>query len=82
MKIAYMLMTMPKFCGECDFFAYDKCQAIGDEVEDKYKKRDSDCPLRTLPIKKHTDFKGNNHGQMAFEDGWNACLDRIKGETE
>lgn len=79
---AVLVIDMPNNCLECPLHdvEYNYCVANDDAHSNTYiYERESWCPLRLLPEK-----KGNPIYKVVgtYEDGFDACLKEITGETE
>lgn len=89
---AILILDMPIDCEGCDMFFVDKdfkcyrCKAndmvIGDEIV-----RQKWCPLKPLPQKKEVDenhkmAQWNNDCDIAYNAGYNTCLEDILGGKE
>lgn len=80
---AILVIDVPKSCDECPLLRYSNLMKVctpmnkaTDEVE---------CPLKPMPKKKNEEIVIKGHtGEIAeaYQDGWNACIDEITGETE
>lgn len=90
---AILVVDLPKNCGDCPCIHDEmwKCQADKQFREGTYfDGRPSWCPLKPMPEKKNTDkLQGFGNSQILWMDkviyqneGWNACLEEIMGETE
>lgn len=86
---AILVIDMPKDCWSCPFEMNQRCFTNTRMIEHMSEKP-SWCPLRPLPKKKNTD-KVERFGNSKImwtdktiyqNEGWNECLDEIKGETE
>lgn len=67
------------------------CQAKGEEntvYMDGVSGVPEWCPLKSMPQKQqfsepfNDDYTVSWASRLGFVDGWNACIDEIKGETE
>ena len=84
MKAILVIDLMPKTCKECkyydDFFCHiEKCCPEDDLGEDG---KAIWCPLKPMPNKREVNMTKQNEYEVAVNEGWNACLDEILGETE
>ena len=94
MSKSILIIDTPKNCPDCQLMADGWCYGIPsrEEVQGKikYLKRPSWCPLKDLPQKRNTGkLQGFGNFEIIWTDrivhqneGWNACLDEILGETE
>ena len=94
MSKAILVIDMPENCLDCRFCreideGIEACCEIIDEPDDNTLCRmiDSDycqsrpswCPLQQMPEKSHTG-KSDYYQWGDWEDGWNACIDRLLDE--
>lgn len=89
-----LVIDTPKKCEECQFFDGDCCYATGEKkwegtsyrAVDNWETREDWCPLKPMPNKRYIKEIGWNCTEYLteslFERGWNACLEKITGETE
>lgn len=90
---AILVIDMPTMCDECKLHYKDiddsgwfhsGCVAKGKAYDNGSKVQDW-CPLKPMPQKKNEEIVIKGHtGEIAeaYQDGWNACLYEILGETE
>lgn len=88
MAKAVLIIDMPESCAMCDFVEeqhprmYCGVPGIGENVTDYIACRPDFCPLRGLPEHEtemtDADELGADYVRGTM-DGWNACLDEIKG---
>ena len=87
---AVLVIDMPIDCAECLFCGWggrnlDKyvCSLTKEHSEEPHL---VGCPLKLMPQKKsHIECSWNAEKIKTtndFEDGWNACIEEITGETE
>lgn len=87
-----LIIETPKDCGDCPCL-HDElwmCQADTEHREAEYSGRPSWCPLkllpRRMPMRDEAEFYlGYMNGKtkyLGFNEGYNACLEDITGETE
>ena len=94
MSKSVLVIETPSSCRDCglridSYGQYEICVAhegylIVDEHYEEGTKPDW-CPLRSLPsyknLKQHTDkINGNMMLSYQFDQGYNSCLDEIRGE--
>ena len=77
---AILVIDMPESCTSCLLGIYNKkwfCLDTNKDIDvtDRYNIPDW-CPLKPMPKRAFID-QG-----VPFNEGWNACLDAITGETE
>lgn len=82
-KALLVIRRMPDTCNECQFCSEGKCYAARDshhnpEEVDFYDKPDW-CPLKEIPKKKPDRAMGE---WLAFNSGYNACIDKIMGQEQ
>lgn len=87
MAKAMLIMEMPTSCDVCDFVdeRYHYCCVpwFGKDVSDYVECRHEDCPLRECPEKKQTNLSEiRNMGEINYNLGYNACIDKILGGGE
>ena len=76
---AILVIDMPTNCNKCEV----KCDGYtAKQYAEKGITRPNWCPLRPLPDEKEDLFYPCNEYVRAVNEGWNACLDEILGETE
>ena len=84
-----LVIDTPKNCAKCNLMFL---QGIGESICNAvdWSRRPSWCPLKPLPQKRNTSkLQDFGNFQIVWTDrtiyqneGWNACLDAILGETE
>ena len=80
---AILIIDIPNSCYDCPCYYEDK-----DKCEVRNQRAIADigipswCPLRPLPNRKEDLHYPCNEYLQAVNEGWNACLDEITGETE
>lgn len=91
MAKAILVMDMPEKCGKCDLFICYRQYAgdPGDCFCGKTRQstlpndKPSWCPLNKVPSKyaekDYTPIKDKRYDN-GYEDGWNACIDAIRGK--
>lgn len=94
--LSVLVVQTPNDCFECLYFSHrnDKCELAKRHFENCEGRENKPkwCPLRPLPEKKKTYYVQGMYNfnppipkdfleSVAYE-GWNACLDKITGETE
>lgn len=88
-----LVINTPKNCKECDCHLWLVCVPADkdiDEYVDASKTKPDWCPLKPLPQKKNTSkLQGFGNSQIVWTDriiyqneGRNACIDELLGETE
>ena len=84
MSKSVLVIETPKTCAECplSFFADPDgsddmfCMlAKDDRIEEAFTVRAGWCPLKPMPGRNVWDKKD-------FADGWNACINAMRGEEE
>ena len=83
-KKVMLVMDEPMDCTDCPLT--DLSSMTGDKLclaanmkwieTQNVGKKPEWCPLRDIPMKKNTDFSSN----VVYANGWNACVDEIRGE--
>lgn len=94
MSKAILVIDKPESCTSCLLGIYNKkwfCLDTNKDIDicDRYNIPEW-CPLKPMPQKKNTDkLQGFGNSQILWTDkviyqneGWNACLNEILGETE
>lgn len=75
-KAILVLDKMPNSCEECEV----RCDGYSaKEYAQRTIIKPNWCPLRPLPQKLR---EGAYGGIYRYDEGWNACLDAITGETK
>ena len=80
---AILIIDIPNSCYDCPCYYEDK-----DKCEVRNQRAIADigipswCPLRQIPDRKEDLHYPCNEYLQAVNEGWNACLDEITGETE
>lgn len=81
-----LVIKKPSCCWECRFEHFGLCMATYERYSIKYLNAiPALCPLKPMPKKKNEEIVIKGHtGEIAeaCQDGWNACLEEITGETE
>ena len=89
MSKAVLVIDMPEDCYGCDLRYYDAisdkdyCIAKEGLVLVKIEKcRSDNCPMVLLPEKKPEEVPIAYTHFGAYNDGWNACIDAITGNSQ
>ena len=80
-----LVIETPKNCLDCQLMVDGWCYAVkADRTQDAISAKDRTCwcPLRPLPNRKEDLHYPCNEYLQAINEGWNACIDEILGETE
>ena len=76
-----LVIETPDKCKDCplSYWGIDglNCKPLRKMIEDD---KPDWCPLRPIPKKVINEYDEDDH--QYFNDGWNACIDAITGETE
>ena len=75
---AILVIDEPRNCSFCPCYNDGYCNAAELFID---KDVPSWCPLKPMPSQKCLSLK-DEHDDIIFQMGWNACLDEITGETE
>ena len=82
MSKAILVMDMPESCDKCPlfsgFYTDMTCRANGYGIDYPYPDKDRQdwCPLKPMPEKVDIPYLAT------WDDGWNACIDKILGGNE
>lgn len=82
---AILVVEMPNNCEECPCCYGFICSPLAREmgIWGIHNGKPTDCPLKPMPRKREPKEEWlNEYHRDEFADGWNACLEKITGETE
>lgn len=81
---AILVLDMPATCTDCPCYDYihGVCANTHKDCELRIQEKPAWCPARPLPDRKEDLHYPCNEYIQAVNEGWNACLDEITGETE
>ena len=79
-----LVIDTPTTCTDCPCYDYihGVCANTHKDCELRKQAKPSWCPLRPLPNRKEDLHYPCNEYLQAINEGWNACIDVITGETE
>ena len=93
MKAMLVINQMPNSCYDCKYCQFDArkynfrgCILTDTEVQDGTidicKEVHSCCPLKPLPNEREVNMAKQNEYEVAVNEGWNACIDKILEEKK
>lgn len=84
MSKAILVIDMPSSCSECPCCYIPRCEVLEKPLKTSeiYECKPDWCPLRELPEKNTKKYSDGYKYGKGYQNGYNACIDELKGEEE